>query len=321
MSHAIEVGELCKTYEGGVEALRGISFSVDGGSVFALLGPNGAGKTTAIKILTTLSKATSGFAMVDGIDVEKDPQRVRESIGVISQRSGADIDATGRENLFLQGRLFGVEKNVLAKRVDELLDRFGLADADDRFVRTYSGGMQRKLDVAMGVVQRPKILFLDEPTIGLDPEARIEIWDEIARLASGEEMTILLTTHYLEEADNLAASLAIVDNGEIVVTGTPHQLKQELRGDAIRANLAESAQNGKVESALASIDRVHDIEVDGTELRARAEDGAAAVPRVLSALDSAGVTVASITVARPSLDDVYLQHTGRRFDGEGAESE
>lgn len=271
--------------------------------------------------MTTLSKATSGSAIVDGINVEDDPQRVRASIGVINQRSGADVDATGRENLILQGGMFGVEKSLLAGRADELLSRFGLADAADRFVSTYSGGMQRKLDVAMGIIQRPKVLFLDEPTIGLDPDARLEIWDEIERLAGEEEMTVLLTTHYLDEADKLAANLAIVDNGEIVVAGTPDLLKQELRGDAIRANLAEPAQNGQVEGALASMDRIHDIEVDGTELRARAEDGASAVPRVLSTLDAAGVTVATITVARPSLDDVYLQYTGRRFDGEGADDE
>jgi ABC-2 type transport system ATP-binding protein len=321
MSNAIEVTDLHKVYGADVNALNGVSFGVPRGTVFGLLGPNGAGKSTTVKILTTLSKSTSGSATVAGFDVDKDPQKVRSSIGVVAQKSGADVEATGRENMILQGRLFGLHKNDLGARVDELLGRFGLSEAADRLVRTYSGGMQRKLDVAMGLIQRPEVLFLDEPTTGLDPEARSEMWDEITRLAGEEDLTILLTTHYLDEADNLAANLAIVDKGEIVVRGTPEELKQQLKGDAVRAELVDAPVDGAIERLLSGVDAVNSIELDGHELRARSADGAAAVPHVLSALDGGGVKVATITVARPSLDDVYLQFTGRRFaagDEEGS---
>ncbi|WP_370082042.1 ATP-binding cassette domain-containing protein [Streptacidiphilus sp. MAP12-16] len=304
----------------GVRALDGLSISVEPGIVFGLLGPNGAGKSTTVKILTTLAAADSGHATVAGHDVAGDPARVRRSIGVVAQRSGADPVATGRENLLLQGRLYGMRGQELNRRADELLDRFDLTDAAKRQVKTYSGGMQRRLDVAIGLVHRPEVLFLDEPTTGLDPEARTAMWEEIGRLAGDEGLTILLTTHYLDEADRLSGRLAIVDRGRVVAEGTPDELKGELHGDAVHVDLVQPppADGLSVYEALGRVPGVREIAVDGRRVSARADDGAAAVPAVLAALDQAGSPVAAVTVARPSLDDVYLRYAGRSFaDAEG----
>jgi ABC-2 type transport system ATP-binding protein len=313
-ANAIEARELRKTYPGDVCALDGLSFTVVKGTVFGLLGPNGAGKSTTVKVLTTLSRPDSGEARVAGIDVFRDPGRVRRTIGVVGQRAGVDPQATGRENLVLQGEIHRLSRGELRSRVDELLERFGLVDAADRLARTYSGGMQRRLDIAMGLVQRPQVLFLDEPTTGLDPEVRAAMWEEISRLSREDGLTILLTTHYLEEADRLASRLAIVDRGRVVAEGSPEQLKAELQGDAIQIELATPEANGCAPAALALVDGVREITVDGVELRARADSGPARVPAVLAALDGAGVKVATVAVARPSLDDVYLRYAGRSFD-------
>jgi len=274
--------------------------------------PNGAGKSTTVKILTTLSRPDSGEARVAGLDVVRNPERVRRSIGVVGQKHGLDPESTGRENLEMQAEIYGLTGSARRERVEQLLERFGLAEAAGRIAKTYSGGMQRRLDVALGLVQQPKVLFLDEPTTGLDPEARVELWREIERLAGEEEMTILLTTHYLEEADRLAARLAIVDRGRVVAEGTPEQLKSELRGDTVQVELAESS-NGNAVAALQGLPGLSGLSVEGRVLRARAENGAAAVPSVLAALEQGGLQVASATVARPSLDDVYLRHAGRSF--------
>jgi ABC-2 type transport system ATP-binding protein len=310
---AIEAHDLVKTYPGGVRALDGLGFAVEAGTVFGLLGPNGAGKTTTVKILTTLSRPDAGRATVAGLNVLRQADQVRRLIGVVAQRSGVDREATGRENLALQGLLQGLRGRELRRRVDGLLDRFGLAEAADRVVGGYSGGMQRRLDIALGLVHHPQVLFLDEPTTGLDPEVRADLWEEIARLAADEGLTILLTTHYLEEADRLASRLAIVDRGRVVVEGTPDGLKRELRGDAVQVELAEPEADGRVGAALDRLDAVREVTVEGRSLRARSDSGATAVPSVLAALESAGVKVASVTVARPSLDDVYLRYTGRAF--------
>jgi ABC-2 type transport system ATP-binding protein len=231
MSLAIEAQELVKTYPPDVRALDGLSLSVRAGTIFGLLGPNGAGKSTTVRVLTTLSRPDSGGARVAGIDVLTDPIGVRRAIGVVGQKHGLDPEATGRENMLLQGEFHGITGRELQQRVMQSLERFGLADAAGRQAKTYSGGMQRRLDVAMGLLHRPRVLFLDEPTTGLDPESRAQMWREIERLAAEEQMTILLTTHYLEEADRLASQLAIVDRGRIVVEGTPEQLKRELEGE------------------------------------------------------------------------------------------
>ncbi|MEU6094696.1 ATP-binding cassette domain-containing protein [Streptomyces sp. NPDC047079] len=313
---AVQARQLVKTYPGDVTALNGLDVTVESGTVFGLLGPNGAGKSTTVKILTTLARPDSGSAAVAGHDVLRHPDRVRRAIGVVAQNSGADPVATGRENLELQGRLYGVRGRKLTARVDELLARFTLTEAARRQVKGYSGGMRRRLDVALGLVHRPDVLFLDEPTTGLDPEARTAMWDEIARLAGDEGLTILLTTHYLEEADRLADRIAIVDRGRVVVEGTPEDLKGELRGDAVHVELRETlGDSGRalLQGALGAVPGVHEVLLDGRRVSVRADDGAAAVPALLGALERAGAGVASVTVARPSLDDVYLRYAGRRY--------
>ncbi|MER5956838.1 ATP-binding cassette domain-containing protein [Streptomyces sp. NPDC001893] len=313
---AVQARQLVKTYPGDVTALSGMDISVEPGTVFGLLGPNGAGKSTTVKILTTLARPDSGTATVAGHDVLRHPDRVRRAIGVVAQKSGADPVATGRENLQLQGRLFGLRGADLNRRVAELLDRFRLSDAAGRQVKGYSGGMQRRLDVALGLVHRPEVLFLDEPTTGLDPEARTAMWDEIARLAGDEGLSILLTTHYLEEADRLAERIAVVDRGHVVVEGTPDGLKGELRGDAVHLELyapVPDAGRTLLEGALAALPGVRETQFDGRRVSVRADDGAAAVPALLGALERAGVAVTAATVARPSLDDVYLRYAGRRY--------
>jgi len=318
---AIEARQLVKTYtvrgeKHGIRALDGLDISVPRGMIFGLLGPNGAGKSTTVKILTSLARPDSGEARVEGVDVLARPGQVRHMIGVVAQRSGADPTATGRENLILQGRLYGLRGAAVRARADELLAHFGLTEAAERLVKTYSGGMQRRLDVALGLMHRPAVLFLDEPTTGLDPESRAAMWQEIARLAGGEGMTVLLTTHYLEEADRLASRLAFVDRGRVVATGTPDELKGELRGDAVHVELPSSwdgADANLVRNVLAGLPAVRDVVIAGRGVSARSDDGAAAVPVVLAELQRAGVSAASVAVARPSLDDVYLRHTGRRY--------
>jgi ABC-2 type transport system ATP-binding protein len=308
---AIEARDLVKTYPKGVRALDGLGFAVEAGTVFGLLGPNGAGKSTTVKILTTLTRPDAGQASVAGIDVLAGPDRVRRAIGLVAQRSGVDLEATGRENLTLQGQVYGLRGAELRRRVEELLDRFGLAEAAGRVTRGYSGGMQRRLDIAMGLIHRPRVLFLDEPTTGLDPEVRADLWAEIAHLSGSEGLTILLTTHYLEEADRLAGRLAIVDHGRVVAEGSPDALKGELRGDAIHVELGDPQADGQAAAALDRVPGVWEVTVEGRALRARTDDGSAAVPAVLQALEAGGMRVASVTIARPSLDDVYLRHTGR----------
>ena len=320
MEHAIEAEGLVKSYPKGVVALDGLSFAVAPGRVFALLGPNGAGKSTAVKVLTTLAKADAGSARVAGIDVAAQPDAVRRTIGVVAQGSGVDIQASGRENLRLQGQIHGIRGRAIEERAQEMLERFGLADAADRIARGYSGGMQRRLDIAMALVHDPAVLFLDEPTTGLDPEVRADMWSEIADLAAERGKTVLLTTHYLEEADQLARRVAIVDRGKIVAEGTPDELKRELRGDAIHVDL-EGDYNGALSGALAGLPAVREVTVEGRVLRARADDGGRAVPLVLQALETHGVEVSSVRVARPSLDDVYLKYTGRTFETAEAEAE
>jgi ABC-2 type transport system ATP-binding protein len=315
---AILVDGLEKTYGKTVRALDGIRFSVREGEVYGLLGPNGAGKSTTVRILVTLTKPDAGTATVAGHDVVREPGRVRASIGYVAQHQGVDPEATPRENLLLQGRVQGLGGGELDARVNELIDRFTLGEKRDALARTMSGGQRRRLDVALGLVHRPQVLFLDEPTTGLDPEARAAMWEELERLAGEERLTILLTTHYLEEADRLAERVGIVRRGRLVVEGRPDELKRQLRGEAVTVELADSGADGAVE-IVERLGDVHEVMLDGRHLRARVDHGAAAVPTILSALESGGVPVAAVTVARPSLDDVYLHYTGRDFRSEDEE--
>ena len=311
---AIAVTDLRKHY-GEVRALDGVSFAVREGEVFGLLGPNGAGKSTTVRVLVTLTHPDSGSATVAGHDVLRRPDAVRRAIGYVPQDSGVDQFGTGRENLMLQGRVQEMSGRDLRARVDELLDLVGIADAADRIVKTYSGGMRRRLDIALGLVHRPRVLFLDEPTTGLDPEARVAMWAEVSRLAEAESLTILLTTHYLEEADQLANRLSIVSQGKIVVEGTPAELKAGLRGDAIHVELVGPA----VAEAQQVIERVGarpEQVLDGRTIVSRVSNGGRELPGIISALEAAGIPVASVSLSRPSLDDVYLHFTGRDFDTE-----
>ena len=317
---SIDVRGLTKTYRSGgrrgreVRALAGLDLAAAPGTVLGLLGPNGAGKSTTVKILATLSRPDSGSARVAGHDVTRDPAAVRRAIGYVAQRPVTDPMGTGRENLVLAGRLQGLCARAARSRADELLERFGVAHAADRLVKTWSGGMARKLDVAVGLVHRPQVLFLDEPTTGLDPEARTAMWAEIERMAAGDGMTILLTTHYLDEADRLADRVVIVDAGRVVTSGTPDALKDELHGDGITVELEDGAAAQAAARAAAAVPGVVDVTADGRTLRARAEAGATALPALLAALDAAGLDVRAAGLSRPTLDDVYLARTGRSLE-------
>src|SRR3954451_22027716 len=311
---AIVVNDLRKRY-GEVQALDGVSFAVSEGEVFGLLGPNGAGKSTTVRTLVTLTRADSGSASVAGHDVAREHNAVRRVIGYVPQDSGVDELGTGRENLVLQGRVQGMKRRDLRSRTNELLELVGISDAADRIVKTYSGGMRRRLDIALGLVHRPRVLFLDEPTTGLDPEARVVMWEEVSRLAQAESLTILLTTHYLEEADQLADRLAIVSQGKVVVEGTPTALKAGLRGDAVHVEL----ENGAVDEAqrvLAGVGAAPEQVLEGRTIVSRVQKGGRALPGIISALEGAGIAVASVSLSRPSLDDVYLHFTGRGFAAE-----
>jgi ABC-2 type transport system ATP-binding protein len=311
---AIVVDELRKRY-GDVQALDGVSFAVREGEVFGLLGPNGAGKSTTVRSLVTLTTPDSGSASVAGHDVLREQNAVRRMIGYVPQDSGVDELGTGRENLMLQGRVQGMGGKDLRARTATLLELVGITEAADRIVKTYSGGMRRRLDIALGLVHRPRVLFLDEPTTGLDPEARVVMWEEVSRLAQAESLTILLTTHYLEEADQLADRLAIVSQGKVVVEGTPGELKAGLRGDAVQVEV----ENGAVDEAqrvLASVGATPEQVLEGRTIVSRVENGGRALPGIISALETAGIPVASVSLSRPSLDDVYLHFTGREFASE-----
>jgi ABC-2 type transport system ATP-binding protein len=315
---ALEAVDLVKTYSLGrgkppLRALDSLTFRAEAGTVFGLLGPNGAGKSTTVKILATLARPDSGDAFVAGIDVRRHPERVRRAIGFVAQKQVSDPMDTGIENLVLAGQLQGMSTNAAHARAADLLDRFELGSAARRQVKTYSGGMARKLDVAIGLMHRPEVLFLDEPTTGLDPEARAEMWAEIERMSREERMTVLLTTHYLEEADRLADRLAIVDHGRIVAEGTPEELKSGMRGDAVVLELHDAELLTAALAAIGRVAELRDVTVEGRTVRARADEGGAALPLALAMLDAEGLRVASATVSRPSLDDVYLAHTGHTF--------
>jgi ABC-2 type transport system ATP-binding protein len=253
---------------------------------------------------------------VAGFDVTREPQEVRRRIGYVAQSSGVDLTATGRENLTLQGQLFHIPASRLRGRVGELLQLFQLETAADRPAATYSGGMKRRLDVAMGLIHDPEVLFLDEPTTGLDPESRTVMWKEVRRLAGGG-LTLLLTTHYLEEADQLAQRLAIVDGGRVVAEGTPEELKGRLRGDVVSVDLAERGRVEEAEAVLRGVEEVLKVMADGSRLYAQVGNGARALPMLLGTLEKAGLEVAQVSLSRPSLDDVYLTATGHAYREEG----
>jgi ABC-2 type transport system ATP-binding protein len=314
----VETTGLRKTFtgrRGTVEAVRGVDLHVAAGEIFGFLGPNGAGKTTTLRMLATLLEPTDGTATVAGADLRRHPGYVRERIGYVAQGGGSDPGMTGRGELVIQGRLFGLGRRAADARAAEVLAALDLADAADRTVGTYSGGMRRRLDIGIGMVNRPQLLFLDEPTTGLDPQARAHLWEEIRRLRDGGT-TVFLTTHYLEEADALCDRLAIIDHGRIVAQGTPIDLKREIAGDVVTFGL-----NGSSEAALSLLraaPRVREADAAGGLVRLYVEDGESALPDLLRALDGAGLQPTSISLHRPSLDDVFLHQTGRSLRDEAA---
>ena len=309
-TNPIVVEDLAKNF-GSVEALKGISFSVRPGTVFGLLGPNGAGKTTAIRILTTLIPPDRGNASVLGRDVVKEANDVRRLIGLAGQYAAVDGLLTGRENLRMIGRLTHLPQPQIRQRADELLHTFGLADAADRPVRTYSGGMRRRLDLAAALVHRPPVLFLDEPTTGLDPQSRSDLWDTIRGLVA-DGTTVLLTTQYLDEADRLANFVVVVDRGEIIAQGTPSDLKSKLGDTVLEFSFPDEAAAQRGESVLASMNC--SPEREGALIRVSSPQGASLLVDVLRKLDAESLTPSKLNVREPSLDDVFLSLTGRHAE-------
>jgi ABC-2 type transport system ATP-binding protein len=309
-----------KSRRGVVEAVRDVSFQVASGEIVGLLGPNGAGKTTTLRMLTTLLPIDAGRATVAGHDVAGDPRAVRRSAGYVSQAGGADELATGRENLVLQGRLYGVPRDELVARVDEVSAALDLTAFADRRVKTYSGGQRRRLDVALGLVHRPHVLFLDEPTTGLDPQNRANLWVQLRGLRTGGT-TIVLTTHYLEEADELCDRVVIVDHGAVAAQGTPRALKHTVAGDAVVITLRQGDDGQRVPGLLDRESYVRQVTVDGEQVRLYVDDGGAALPELLRLLDAHRVDIRSISSSEPTLDDVFLRQTGRSLRDAGPAEE
>jgi ABC-2 type transport system ATP-binding protein len=324
MNPAIRTDGLTKVYPGGVRAVDDLDFNVEEGEVYALLGPNGAGKTTTIRILTTLTQPTSGRAEALGCDVVRDARRLRERIGYSVQEAGVDPNATGQQNLFLYGHYHHLDSETLRRRVAELLQLVDLTQDADRLVRTYSGGMRKRLEIATALIHRPQLLFLDEPTLGLDVQTRVHIWDYIRELNHRDGITIFLTTHYLEEADRLCNRLAIIDHGHIVAIGTPDALKDEIRGDVITLTMPLHEMEGRqsdierAQKVLTGRPFVKGFHPKGGGLNVYVDHGGSAVPQILRLLEDVGLPVESVALSRPSLDDVFLKHTGRTMRDEHA---
>ena len=304
----IELNGVAKTFDGAIHALRDVSFSVPTGSVCGLLGHNGAGKTTVIKILSTLLRPTSGHAVVAGYDVVRDPDRVRESIGTTGQITALDWELTGRENLVLFGRLRGMRRKDARLRADVLIDQFDMADAADRRVITYSTGMMRRIDIAAALVVSPKVLFLDEPTTGLDPRSRRAVWDTVASL-SAQGATVLLTTQYLEEADALSDSIVVIDHGRVVANGTAEELKRRVGFSYCTVSPVNPADLSKIWAAVADLKDAQSDDESNT-VSVPAPDGVVTFAEVFRRVDQIGVELADLSLRKPSLDEVFMHLTG-----------
>jgi ABC-2 type transport system ATP-binding protein len=311
---AVAATSLRRTFKGGIEAVRDIDMTVAPEEVFGFLGPNGAGKTTTVRMLCTLLPPTAGRAAVAGFDVVADAAKVRRSIGVALQEIGLDPVQTGRELLELQCGLYGITGRRGRERTEELLELVGLTEAADRRTKTYSGGMKRRLDLASALVHSPQVLFLDEPTTGLDPASRLTVWDEVRRI-NANGTTVFLTTQYLEEADKLCDRLAIIDEGRIVAEGTPEQLKADMGHDVVSVCL-NGADVGATQAALTGLTGLERVMPEPGALALYVEDGASSIAEIVRRLDRDQIQVGAISVARPSLDDVFLKATGRRLEGE-----
>ena len=313
----IETKQLTKVFPGEVRAVDGIDFAVETGEIFGFLGPNGAGKTTTIKMLNTLLQPTSGSATVVGFDVQKHPAEVRRNIGYVAQDVGVDEHATGRENLSLYGRFYRLDGRTIKQRVKELFELVDLTGYENKMVSTYSGGMRKRLDIAMGLIHQPQLIFLDEPTVGLDPQTRVHIWDYIRNLAKAMGVTIFLTTHYMDEADHLADRIAIIDLGKIMAMGTPDELKRSIGGDVVTLSPAAAGDEERqdfmmrTQSALSGKPFVVDVQPTDGELAIFVDKGESATPAIMRLLAGEGIEVKALSVSRPSLDDVFLKYTGR----------
>ncbi len=309
---AVEAKNLKKTFktkQGNVEAVRDVSFKVNKGEIFGILGPNGAGKSTTILMLTTLLRITSGTAKINDLDVVNNDSEVRNKIGIALQDTGIDNLLTARELFYTTARLWGLSKSKSKDRTKEMLNLVGLTEAADRRVKTYSGGMKRRLDLGLSLVHKPEVLFLDEPTTGLDPGSRRVLWDEIKKLRD-EGVTIILTTQYLEEADELANRISIIDEGLVVAEGTPDELKSSIGGDVITLTFRSDDDAIKAQTIIENSD------IEDNQIRVTVENGAEKIPNLLNLLVSKDINVQSVSANKPSLDDVFLKVTGYRLEGE-----
>lgn len=313
---AIIVSDITKTF-GAVNAVDHVSFDVDEGEFFGFLGPNGAGKTTLIRMLTTLLRPTSGSARVACCDVTKAPSDVRRQIGVVPQAMTSDLDLTGFENMDLYGRFYGIHARERHERIKSLLETVGLTSRQNDLVATYSGGMRRRLEIARVLVHRPALLFLDEPTIGLDPQSRHVVWEFLRNLIAGDSMTIFLTTHYMEEAESLCKRVAIIDAGKIIAMGSPAELKSSLPGNDI-ISITVAPQPGKLMGALEALSFVHSVKVEDDTLRVYVDSGARNLPMLIDAVREAGGSVSSASLHEQSLEDVFIHYTGKSIRQEEA---
>jgi ABC-2 type transport system ATP-binding protein len=308
---AIVAEDLVKVYNGKVRAVDGVSFAVPAGEVFGFLGPNGAGKTTTVSMLSAGLRPTSGRAVIDGLEVSRNALEVKRRIGVIFQESTADGDLTGRENLEVAAGTYGIPRGEGNRRAESLIHQMQLSDAADRQAKTYSGGMRRRLELAVGLVHRPKILFLDEPTLGLDPQGRAGFWTFVQKLRSETGLTVFVTTHYLDEADTMCDRIAIIDHGKIVATGSPNELKDKLGGDVVTLKIAPGAAD--LTPILGRLQGVVSLQHQDGSYRVKCASGETLVPLAVEACAGAGAGVTGVTVKRPSLDEVFLEFTGREF--------
>jgi ABC-2 type transport system ATP-binding protein len=310
--YSIETRSLTKSF-GDVLAVNDISFSVKQGEIFGFLGPNGAGKSTTMMILTSLLKPTSGHALISGFDVTSNPKQVRENIGYVQQESTVDEYLTGRENLLLQAKLNHIPKNEINKRIDDVLELIELVDKQDQAVVTYSGGMRKRLDIAGGLLHRPKVLFLDEPTVGLDIQTRRKIWEYIKKIHTEFEMTIFVSTHYMEEADQLCDRVGIIDNGKIQIIDSPENMKNAMGNEVISIVLGNEENHDSFMSEIKKIEFVKKINQDGSKLTLFASNGTEVIPKIFQISSELGIKIQSISLTQPTLDDVFISYTGHEI--------
>lgn len=315
--YSIETKSLTKSF-GDLKAVDNISFHVEDGEIFGFLGPNGAGKSTTMMILTTLLKPSSGHALVSGFDVRNYPKKVRQEIGYVQQESTVDEYLSGRENLFLQARLHHIPKELINKRIDEVLDLIELSDKQHKAVVTYSGGMRKRLDIAGGLLHRPKVLFLDEPTVGLDIQTRRKIWEYIKKIHNEFDMTIFLSTHYMEEADKLCDRIGIIDGGKIQVIDTPQNMKNALGNEVISLTIEEGDKEKEFLFSLEKIELVKKISQDKNKITLFASKGTEVIPKIFQISSDLKIKIISISLTQPTLDDVFISYTGHEIrDEEG----